>query len=40
MAAPAIGKAVPNFKAAATGNQQVDLKSLRGRNVVDRKSVV
>jgi peroxiredoxin Q/BCP len=34
MAAPAIGKAVPNFKAAATGNQQVDLKSLRGRNVV------
>lgn len=34
MAAPAPGKAVPNFKAAATGNQQVELKSLRGRNVV------
>jgi peroxiredoxin Q/BCP len=34
MAAPAIGKTVPNFKAAATGSQQVELKSLRGRNVV------
>jgi peroxiredoxin Q/BCP len=29
-----IGKLVPNFKLAATGDQQVELKSLRGKNVV------
>jgi peroxiredoxin Q/BCP len=34
MAAPAVGKVVPNFKVAATGNQQVELKALRGENVV------
>jgi peroxiredoxin Q/BCP len=34
MAAPAVGKVVPNFKVAATGNQQVELKALRGQNVV------
>jgi peroxiredoxin Q/BCP len=34
MAAPAVGKVVPNFTVAATGNQQVELKALRGQNVV------
>lgn len=34
MAAPAVGKVVPNFKVAATGSQQVELKALRGQNVV------
>ena len=28
------GKAVPNFKLPATGNKVVELKSLRGKNVV------
>jgi peroxiredoxin Q/BCP len=34
MAAPAIGKPVPNFKVAATGGQTIELKALRGQNVV------
>lgn len=34
MAAPAIGKSVPNFKVAATGGQTIELKALRGQNVV------
>jgi peroxiredoxin Q/BCP len=34
MAAPAVGKVVPNFTVAATGNQKVELKALRGQNVV------
>jgi peroxiredoxin Q/BCP len=34
MAAPAIGKPAPNFKVAATGGQTIELKALRGQNVV------
>jgi peroxiredoxin Q/BCP len=34
MAGVSVGKVVPNFKAAATGNQTIELKSLRGKNVV------
>ncbi len=29
-----VGKVVPNFKLPATGEKNIDLKSLRGRNVV------
>ena len=29
-----VGKAVPNFKLPATGDQTIDLKGLRGKNVV------
>jgi peroxiredoxin Q/BCP len=29
-----VGKTVPNFKLSATGNKTVELKSLRGNNVV------
>lgn len=29
-----VGKAVPNFKLPATGGKEIDLKSLRGKNVV------
>jgi peroxiredoxin Q/BCP len=29
-----VGKAVPNFKLPATGGQTIDLKGLRGKNVV------
>lgn len=34
MSSVAIGKAVPNFKLPATGGKEVDLKGLRGQNVV------
>ena len=34
MSAPDIGKLAPNFKLPATGEQQLELKSLRGRKVV------
>lgn len=34
MSSVALGKAVPNFSLPATGGGQVDLKGLRGRNVV------
>lgn len=34
MSAPDIGKAAPNFKLPATGDQQLELKSLRGQKVV------
>jgi peroxiredoxin Q/BCP len=29
-----VGKAVPNFRLPATGNRDIELKSLQGRNVV------
>jgi peroxiredoxin Q/BCP len=29
-----VGKTVPNFKLSSTGNKTIDLKSLRGNNVV------
>jgi len=34
MSAPDIGKLAPNFKLPATGEQQLELKSLRGQKVV------
>ena len=34
MAAPAMNRVVGNFKAAATGDQTIELKDLRGQNVV------
>lgn len=34
MSAPDIGKVAPNFKLPATGDQQLELKSLRGQKVV------
>lgn len=34
MAAPALNRVVKDFKCAATGNQTIQLKSLRGKNVV------
>lgn len=34
MSTVTVGKVVPNFKLPATGEQNIDLKSLRGRNVV------
>jgi peroxiredoxin Q/BCP len=34
MASVTVGKSVPNFKVAATGNQTIELKALRGQNVV------
>jgi len=34
LAGPVINRVVRNFKAAATGNQTIDLKSLRGSKVV------
>ena len=34
MSAPEIGKVAPNFKLPATGEQQLELKSLRGQKVV------
>lgn len=34
MSAPVIGRVVKNFKAAATGDQTIELKALRGSNVV------
>ncbi len=34
MAAPALNRVVKDFKCAATGNQTIQLKSLRGNNVV------
>ncbi len=34
MSSIAIGKKVPNFKLPATGDQTIELKSLRGSNVV------
>lgn len=34
MSSIAIGKKVPNFNLPATGNQTIELKSLRGSNVV------
>lgn len=34
MSTVSVGKAVPNFSLPATGGQTVDLKSLRGKNVV------
>lgn len=34
MSAPDIGKLAPNFKLPATGEQQMELKSLRGQKVV------
>lgn len=34
MSEPVIGRVVKNFKAAATGEQTIELKSLRGKNVV------
>ncbi len=34
MPAPAIGRVVKNFKAPATGEQTIELKALRGKNVV------
>lgn len=34
MSAPEIGKVAPNFKLPATGDQQIELKSLRGKKVV------
>jgi len=30
----AVGKTVPNFKLPATGGKDVDLKGLRGKNLV------
>lgn len=34
MSTVAVGKTVPNFSLPATGGQAIDLKSLRGKNVV------
>lgn len=34
MAAPSLNRVVKDFKCAATGNQTIQLKSLRGKNVV------
>lgn len=34
MSSPAIGKVAPNFKLPATGEQTLELKSLRGQKVV------
>lgn len=34
MPAPRIGRVAPNFKLDATGDQQIELKQLRGQNVV------
>ena len=34
MSAPELGKIAPNFKLPATGDQQFELKSLRGKKVV------
>ena len=34
MTAPALNRVVKDFKCAATGNQTIQLKSLRGKNVV------
>ncbi len=34
MSAPAMNRVVKNFKAVATGEQTIDLKSLRGKQVV------
>ena len=34
MSTVTVGKVVPNFRLPATGNQQIELKDLRGRNVV------
>lgn len=34
MSAPTIGKKVKNFKAAATGEQTIELSKLKGKNVV------
>jgi len=34
VAAPALNRVVKDFKCAATGNQTIQLKSLRGKNVV------
>ena len=34
MAAPALNRVVPDFKCAATGDQTIHLKSLRGKKVV------
>ena len=34
MSKPEVGKIAPNFKLPATGDKTVDLKSLRGKNVV------
>lgn len=34
MSAPQIGKPAPNFKLPATGDQEIELKQLRGQHVV------
>jgi peroxiredoxin Q/BCP len=34
MSTPELGKVIPSLKLAATGDQTIDLKALRGKNVV------